>query len=276
MQSAVHESFSLDFPTLSLNLFSNALDDRVDVVDLHWHGRLEIIHVIDGQGIITVDFSKFFVSKGDIVVVPPRALHMAQGRNDQLLVSQTAVFSLECIRANREYEPVIRPGMPGYDEIRQLMQTLFLPRQGSVQHQELLMQGYVTALYALLGCYGYEKRKSEKANDSNLAIKRVVTYIHEHYHEKLDVDTLAQIAGYSKYYFVRFFSNHIGCSCTYYIQVVRLSKAKELLRATGLSVTSVSEHVGFDSISYFIKVFKKQTGLTPLQYRIRHTLEQNK
>lgn len=267
MPSISQEIFSIEFPTLSLNLFCNALDDRFDMVDLHWHGRLEVIHVIDGKGIITIDFTEIPVKKDDIVVVPPRALHTVRGRDGQLLVSQTAVFSLECFRPNCTFRNLICSGMAGYSEIKQVMEQLFAPRQGTLSSQELLLRGYITSLYALLGCYGYECYSQQGEHDNSEAIKSVISYIHAHYQEKISVDTLAQIAGYSKYYFVRFFSSHVGCSCTSYIQAIRLSKAKELLRASNASISAVGERTGFESVSYFIKVFKNQTGMTPMMYR---------
>lgn len=267
MPSVRQEAFSVEFPTLSLNLFCNTLDDRFDVVDLHWHGRLEVIHVMEGQGVITIDFTEIMVQKEDIVVVPPKALHTARGRDGQQLISQTAVFSLECFRPNRTFQNLIRPGMAGHAEITQVLEQMFAPRQGSLTSQELLLRGYATSLYALLGCYGYERSIDQDKNDSSQAIKSVISYIHAHYQEKISVDTLAQIAGYSKYYFVRYFSSHVGCGCTFYIQAIRLAKAKELLRTSNISVSAVSEQSGFESISYFIKVFRNQTGMTPMKYR---------
>lgn len=271
MFSNTQENFSVEFPTLSLNLFSNALDDRLDVVDLHWHGRLEVICVVDGQGVISIDFTEFLVQKGDIVIVPPRALHNARGRDGQLLKSQTVVFFLECFRPERSFQNLIRPGMEGYREILQVLEQIFSPRKGSLSSQELLMRGYATSLYALLGCYGYERRSDQGENDSNQVIKSVISYIHSHYQEKISVETLAGIAGYSKYHFVRYFSAHVGCSCSFYIQAVRISKAKELLRSSGASVSAVSEQTGFESVAYFIKVFRAQTGTTPLKYRKQYS-----
>ena len=267
IQENTQENFSVEFPTLQLNLFSNALDDRYDMVDLHWHGRLEVIHVIDGQGVIAIDFTELQVCKGDIIIVPPKALHNARGRDGQLLVSQTAVFNLECFRHNACYHNLIRPGMAGYEDILRMLELIFAPRCGSLSSQELLLRGYVTSLYALLGCYGYEKQGEKERNDSNQAIKSVISYIHEHYHERISVVTLSSIAGYSKYHFVRYFSSHMGCNCSFYIQAIRLSKAKEFLRTTGMNISDISEQCGFDSVSYFIKVFRNHTGMTPLKYR---------
>lgn len=270
MASAVHEVFSLDFPNLSLNLFENTLDESINVVDLHWHGRLEVIHVIDGKGTVSVDFTQIDVSKGDIVVVPPYSLHTARGRCGQLLSSQTVVFHLDCLRGNRSYTPVIRNGMPGYREISSVMDLIFLPSSGSPESRETLMRGYATALYGLLRCHGHEYLRQEQQAQVSQPIKDVISYIHSHCHERIGVDQLARVAGYSKYYFVRYFTKHVGCSCTYYIQAIRLKRARELLSSTSANITDISAQTGFESVSYFIKVFRSQVGMTPLQYRQQH------
>ena len=273
MASAVHEVFSLEFPNLSLNLFENTLDESLNVVDLHWHGRLEVIHVIEGKGTVTVDFTDMPVSRGDIVVVPPYSLHTVRGRDGQHLSSQTVVFHLDCFRPGRTYTPIIRSGMSGYSELAAVMDMIFLPCAGSAESREIRMRGYATALYALLDCHGYEHPKQEGDGQSSQPIKDVISYIHAHYSQRLDVDQLARIAGYSKYYFVRYFAKHVGCGCACYIQAIRLKKARELLRSTAANITDISQQTGFDSVSYFIKVFRAQTGMTPLQYRNHHIQE---
>lgn len=275
MASAVHEVFSLEFPSLSLNLFENTLDESLNVVDLHWHGRLEVIHVIDGKGTITIDFTDMPVSKGDIIVVAPYSLHTVRGRDGQLLSSQTVVFHLDCFRSNRSYTPIIRSGMSGHSELTAVMEMIFLPSLGSAENRETLMRGYATALYALLGCHGYEHHRQKQDTQVSQPIKDVISYIHAHYQERIEVDQLAKIAGYSKYYFVRYFTKHVGCSCTYYIQAIRLKKAQELLRSTTANITDISEQTGFESVSYFIKVFRSQAGMTPLQYRHHHRRTDN-
>lgn len=92
-------------------------------------------------------------------------------------------------------------------------------------------------------------------------------YLQEHYPEAITLDTLAESFNLSKYHMQRIFRKHIGLSPAEYLQKIRITKAKELLRSTDMSVNLVAYHVGIESTSHFITVFKKQEGITPLKYR---------
>ena len=59
----------------------------------------------------------------------------------------------------------------------------------------------------------------------------------------------------------------MGRPFTDYILELRISKAKDLLRNTNMDILDVSEAAGFENQSYFTKIFRKRTGLTPRQYR---------
>ena len=92
-------------------------------------------------------------------------------------------------------------------------------------------------------------------------------YIGEHLAEELSVPLLCQEfhIGRSKLYELA--QSHFGCSISEYIRLVRLEKAKELLAELSLSVSQVSEAVGFKDVNYFIRFFKKHSGVTPKKYQ---------
>lgn len=83
----------------------------------------------------------------------------------------------------------------------------------------------------------------------------------------VSVDTLAEVAGMSKYHFIRQFKRHTGMTPLEYLTRVRIRQAVSLLRETGLSVDEVAKEVGYSGSSYFIKVFHKAVGFTPGEFR---------
>jgi AraC-like DNA-binding protein len=88
--------------------------------------------------------------------------------------------------------------------------------------------------------------------------------------EPLDLDAVAAHAGYSRYHFVRAFKAVYGQSPGQYLSRRRIDRAEELLRSADLSVTEICTLVGFSSLGTFSTRFKKQTGLTPSEYRATH------
>ncbi|MGI6031017.1 MAG: helix-turn-helix domain-containing protein [Eubacteriales bacterium] len=85
--------------------------------------------------------------------------------------------------------------------------------------------------------------------------------------KKWSVQELAQMAGYSKFHFIRTFKKVCGHTPGEYLLRCRVARSKELLRDTGASVEEVAEQVGFHSASQFIRVFRTYEGVTPHQYR---------
>lgn len=102
--------------------------------------------------------------------------------------------------------------------------------------------------------------------DSDKRIIRVKYYISQHYSEGITLRSIADIFNISHTYLSKVFHDETGESFGSYIVRFRMKKAKEFLIRGKHSVEEVSELLGYNSVHYFFKVFKKETGLTPKQY----------
>ncbi|WP_067806592.1 helix-turn-helix transcriptional regulator [Actinomadura formosensis] len=87
--------------------------------------------------------------------------------------------------------------------------------------------------------------------------------------EPLDVAAVAARAGYSRYHFVRLFNEVYGETPGAYLARRRIERAQDLLRTANLTVTEICMLVGFTSLGTFCTRFKRQTGMTPTEFR-RH------
>jgi iron complex transport system substrate-binding protein len=103
--------------------------------------------------------------------------------------------------------------------------------------------------------------------DKYKIIEPAILYLKENYSDShLKITDLAKQANISPSYFRRIFSNIFLMPPAQYLRNIRISKAKELLLTDGISVTDVSNMVGYSSLFYFDVVFKKETGMTPTEY----------
>ena len=100
-------------------------------------------------------------------------------------------------------------------------------------------------------------------------LQKVRQYLHEQYAQKITLDTLSARYNISKYHLQRSFQRYFGQSPGEYLTRLRLTRAKELLRATDLPISEVAYRVGMENTSYFISVFRSREGATPQQYRRR-------
>ncbi len=102
--------------------------------------------------------------------------------------------------------------------------------------------------------------------DPAVMTKRLQTYIQQNYAEKLTLQSIAQVHGISTTKLKRIFREEIGSSVITYVTGVRIKEAKRLLRQRELNFSQIAECVGYESIHYFSKVFKKHTGMTLTEY----------
>jgi AraC-like DNA-binding protein len=91
-------------------------------------------------------------------------------------------------------------------------------------------------------------------------------FIDTHFAEQIDLDSIADEAFFSKFHFIRLFKQIYERTPHQYLISVRIAGAKQLLRS-GMSITDTCYAVGFESVSSFTGLFKRQTGVTPSVYR---------
>lgn len=99
---------------------------------------------------------------------------------------------------------------------------------------------------------------------------KTTRYIRENYAQKLSLDTIAGHIYLSKSYLSKTFKEETGMSITAYINQVRVEKSKQYLADRAYSLADIANAVGFDDQSYYTKVFKAVTGISPGKYREAH------
>ncbi len=115
-------------------------------------------------------------------------------------------------------------------------------------------------------------RNSQTASDevleikTNIPIAEIKQYIEEHYNEKLALDNLCFIFSTNKTSLCRSFKNEYGQTVLEYIHRLKIKEAKAMLRKESFSETEISEKLGFNSIHYFCRFFKKYAGQSPSEY----------
>jgi YesN/AraC family two-component response regulator len=97
-------------------------------------------------------------------------------------------------------------------------------------------------------------------------IRRLISYIHQHYSEDISLGDLADLAEMNPAYLSNLFKETVGMSYVKYLTGVRLEQAKVFL-ARGERTSAVAKTVGYADDKYFRQVFKKNEGLTPSEYR---------
>ena len=99
------------------------------------------------------------------------------------------------------------------------------------------------------------------------SIYKAINYMKRNFGGKLTLEDTARHVGFSPTYFSKIFKDEMGTTFNSYLGNLRVERSKILLLSADLSVGDICEAVGFEDQSYFIKVFRKYTGVTPGKYR---------
>ncbi|MBI4027873.1 MAG: helix-turn-helix domain-containing protein [Verrucomicrobia bacterium] len=108
------------------------------------------------------------------------------------------------------------------------------------------------------------------SNTEPLAVERTKQYVRAHLAEPISLGTVAKHVHLNRHYFCKLFRRTTGMTFTHYIRMVRIEKAKDLLRDSRLSIKEVAYKSGFRSISHFNHIFRSATGITPSLERANH------
>ena len=164
----------------------------------------------------------------------------------------------------------VHPLLPLQDTaLKQTLEELFDVMEHPEGAGRLLV---LSALYRLFGSvlrngyYDGHPEKSRATRRKMMQLKRALTYIEEHFSEQVTLEQIAAQAEMSPRYFCRFFQELTHRSPIEYLNYYRVEKAGDRFLHSVLSVTEIAYSCGFNDLSYFIRVFKKQKGVTPKKY----------
>ncbi|WP_035778348.1 helix-turn-helix transcriptional regulator [Butyrivibrio sp. MC2013] len=138
------------------------------------------------------------------------------------------------------------------------LDDLFDEEEIEILHDEMAMD-YARRMQLLRQSSTYSRPVSECMN-----------YIYGHINDRITIEDLARATGCSDSYISRLFKREVGIAASEYIRKVKIDKAKNLLRFSDFSMVDIASYLAFSSQSHFIKLFYKETNMTPKKYRSKY------
>ncbi|MCR5671953.1 MAG: AraC family transcriptional regulator [Butyrivibrio sp.] len=251
----------------------------------HWHNEVELVMPITGAVEIQFHNDSSVVKRcgpGDIMLIAPGTLHeyleTKEGGEKLILLFDIGGYSQVSslvpllktlppyVRVRKEKHPEEAERLKGYFyEIQRLYGESDEFLQISVYSLVTLMLAQIGSMHLTEGAVSADPEDTVTGNVERLVA--VTNYIDSHCNEEISVDSLAEMAGFSKYHFERLFKSAMGISCYRYITKRRMMMAKQLLGNSSLSVMEVAMQSGFFSLSTFNRVFKDSNGCSPTEFR---------
>lgn len=280
---------TFDFP---LAVHKNDLKKNVlGFVNWHWHYEFQLTYVV--RGTISVFFNQQTIDLHERqgIYINPEVLHMIRDRYDSdamfisLDVSPKLLTSFPNSVFERSYvKPVfcssaadaviLDPGVFWQKKILDEAMSIEQDYKSRSFGWELAVSSSLYAIWKELVCHLHESLAEHDAPAAdgarmrrNQRIKEILSYIREHFTEKITLDEIAKHLHLSTNECCRFFKKNMNCTLFEYITEYRLSKSMELLEHTDLPVSQIAYESGFGSSSYFIEKFRKNVGMTPAAFR---------
>ncbi len=257
-------------------------NDIAEDYPLHWHTATEIIAPTENDYTIEIGTDKYTISPGDIAVIMSGTLHRLYAPKNgkriiilfdySLIGNVTSLNSLlhslgECVIIRKK-------------ENEELSERLMYYINQTDKEYESQKPYAGAAIYSLLirfmvdvGRSCMEERvpqlgKTSAKNKEYIGrFMDVCNYISEHCTEDIDMDALAEMAGFSRFHFARLFKEFAHVSCYEYLTQKRILLAEMYLNQPDLSILDVALQSGFKSLSTFNRVFKSYKNCTPSEYR---------
>ncbi len=241
----------------------------------HWHDRFEMLIMDEGELHLTIVGEELTARAGDVVVINPGYTHkgvageagtayrvLAFELIDQFALDKTAAGVLQPVVAGTAaFTPLVR----GDQTLRQLTESACRVCEQQGEGCELRLLGLVYLILARLWEAHRENRPARPHIEQRL--QDVMAYIASHFCEDITVKDLSARFGYEESYFCRLFRQSTGLRATEYIRILRLEKARRLLKNGRDSITQVAAACGFADANYFARCFKAHYGLTAGDYR---------
>ncbi len=113
-------------------------------------------------------------------------------------------------------------------------------------------------------------RNKPHVNSLNLTVNKALHLIHQHYQDGITLDEIAGTLHITPEYLSSLFNREVKRSFSAYMKELRINKAKELLIVSGLKAYEVASQIGYSDSTYFSRVFKEATGMSPVEYQKLH------
>ncbi|MDP4142969.1 MAG: AraC family transcriptional regulator [Bacillota bacterium] len=240
----------------------------------HYHSYMEIIYVVEGVANMQVNNQYISLEKGNIMLIGSNEIHYLSGECRHIVLN---IDPMTIHQIKDYHEDIFPKELEGkwikkteyiYSYITNCIDKVLKFYREKPEGYTLMIIGLI---YELLGNVQNHSKRYSTSSNGDLAIKKedlkrlntIIDYINGNYSDEISIEDICSVVNLTPNYFCRFFKKNMGKTFFEYLNYYRCSQAEILLNSTDKSITEISNLVGFSSVSYFDKVYKKLKGYPP-------------
>lgn len=246
------------------------------------HPFYELVYVLGGRVEIKSQDYTGILSDRQLIIHRPDESHSLSC--DQKHLPTVIIIGFTC-DGNSIDEFSKKPFVLSQDEIKELAEivkegrNVFAPPYnvslGNMKKREQSPMGSEQMLKNLLECFLIHIMRSSQTvteqNGEKIPIGDIINYLENNYRERITIDQLAFIYNTNRSTLCREFKRSAGKTVIDFINEKKCNESKRLLLNSRMNITQIAAEIGFDSIHYFTRFFKKETGYSPSEYRKEHS-----
>ncbi|MCM1161837.1 MAG: AraC family transcriptional regulator [Roseburia sp.] len=260
----------------------------------HWHDEMEICFMKKGCARFMIEEQVLVLSEGQAVFINHNILHAVHPEDDEICIYASIVFHpiflfghgqtklaatyLNPISSNPDLHYILLDGTETFhrDAIAQLQEAFAQNFQKPFGY-EIHTRSALSSFWLLLLEHLKPSVASFSSGSSQLTLdeartKKAILFIQKHYSDTISLDDIASSIHVSKGECCRCFKRSIQLTPFEYLMKYRIFIAAGMIRENkNTSIAALASSVGFNSSSYFNKLFKKYLGCTPTEYRVNLT-----
>jgi AraC-like DNA-binding protein len=280
--------FAPDFP-IRLNYYDFA---HPHAAIPNYHDHLEVAYIYKGAGVFTIGGTAYPTREGDVFVINSGVFHLLEAEPPANLKVLSLYFLPELVyrpgagetdleylllflNYQKAFSPAVPMDPPTSRRILQLLGQIATELKSGENSYRIAVKNCLCQILLILNrAVGIEKDSSDTPHLRLRDISRLqplFDFIHDHYSRKMALQELSAASSMSVTHLCRYFKKVTGQTITEYIKRYRVDRAKELLIEDEKSITWIAYEVGFESHSYFDRIFHEVTRLTPQEFRKKYT-----
>lgn len=247
-----------------------------NLCEIHYHDEIELLLITGGSLRCYLDGGCVTASAGQVLFVDSRVPHRTDALSPDCSYILLQFIPDDFEPGNRQGRSLYRFARKG-EELARLIDDPSVTAAIRSAWEEYVAKRdgagkfILSSLYFLIGWLERSGFLAADALPDDQAVQKllpVLEYIDTRYGmQELSLETASGVLGLNPAYFCRLFKRATGHGFTEYLNYVRVTKSEELLQNTSMSILDISLEVGFSSVSYYNRIFKKMKNCTPSVYR---------
>lgn len=249
------------------------------IYDEHLHESYEINYINQGRCMMTIEDKKVTLRQGECIILSPYYAHSFMVDASQKCCITQLSFKLNEVSINLEELMIFKDKQPYFKiasctDVLESMQSMYTYAHDKSYgtYNKLLLNVELQKLFIILSMH-IEQMCLIGPKYEHTILESVLAYIHENYEQDIQLEALAKQHKMSSRYLRKIFMEHVGFNAMEYITMLRIEKAKDLLKNTSKPISHIAFQVGYNSFQYFSMHFKKKTRITPKDFRNQYKMK---